>query len=153
MKVKTLRMRLVTVVLVCVMLITTMASSGITASAASWRTGKFSIYGTTSGITVRLSNTSKNAKVKIHTYGDCGWPTKHKERGCDLYVAMRRPNGSWIWGGNIYTGSWGRTMTLGCDNSVYVLTLQHPQNIHCWDFGHCCPDEWAVECTSNCYIG
>lgn len=152
MKKKSLKARLATVTMACMMAVTAMASTGLTASAATWRTGRFNGNKDTSAITVRLSNTRKKATVKIHAYGTIGWPTKHKERDCKLYVTMRNTRGGWIWGGNINTGSWGKTMNLGCDNSVYRIYLKHPYSIHCWDFGHCCPDEWAVQCTSNCSV-
>ena len=152
MRTKTLKTRLATITMACTMVVTAMTSTAMTASAATWRTGRFNGNNNTSAITVSLTNTRKNAKVKIHAYGTIGWPTKHKERDCKLYVTMRNTRGGWIWGGDINTGSRGKTMNLGCDNSVYRLYLKHPYSYRCWDVGHCCPDEWAVECTKNCSV-
>ena len=124
-------------------------------SAATWRIGCVPDRGdNTSGIVVRLTNKKKNAKVKIHTYAPTkrSFYTKEDERGCDLYVTMRDQKGRWIWGGDIKTGRWGKTLNLGNDHSVYVIYLKHKKSIHCWDFFHYCPKYYGVECTSNCSV-
>lgn len=123
------------------------------ASAATWRTGNIPSNNTnTSSINVFLTDTSKDAKIKIHGYGDLGWPTKNKERNVKLYVTMKTWNNKWIWGGSIWTGSWGKTMTLGNDHDWYKIYLKHEYSIHCWDVGHCCPDYYGIECTKNCSV-
>ena len=123
------------------------------ANAATWRTGCIpSNSQNTSDISVFLTNTNKDAKIKIHGYGNTGWPTQDKERNVKLYVTMRTWDGRWIWGGSIWTGSNGKTMKLGRDHSWYKISLRHDYNVHCWDFGHCCPKYYGIECIKNCSV-
>lgn len=125
----------------------------IPVSAASWRTGCIpSNHSNTSAISVFLTNTNKDAKIKIHGYGNLGWPTTDKERNVKLYVTMKTWDNRWIWGGTISTGSNGKTMTLGNDHSWYKIYLRHDYSIHCWDFGHCCPKYYGIECIKNCSV-
>lgn len=129
------------------------------AAAATWRTGNFpSNSRNTSAITVTLTNKSKNAYVRIHTYAAANRfegvksNPKVKERSCSVDVTMRDANGKWIWENNITTGSGGKKMKLGNDHSVYNLYLKHTYSVHCWDVGHYCPIYWGVECVSNCTV-
>ena len=127
----------------------------VPASAASWRTGCIpSNHTNTSAISVFLTNTRKDAKIKIHGYGNTGWPTQDKERNVKLYVTMKTWDNRWIWGGSIWTGSRGKTMNLGNDYSWYKIYLRHDYSIHCWDvgLGHCCPKYYGIECTKNCSV-
>lgn len=136
-----------------VLVIVVLSLIAIPASAASWRTGCIpSNSKNTSAITVTLTNKNKDAKIKIHGYGNLGWPTADKERNVKLYVTMRTKNGSWIWGGSIWTGSNGKTMNLGKNHSQYKIYLRHDYSIHCWDVGHCCPKYYGIECTKNCSV-
>lgn len=123
------------------------------ASAASWRTGCIpSNHKNTSAISVFLTNTSKDAKIKIHGYGNTDYSTQDKERNVNLYVTMKTWDNRWIWGGAISTGSAGKTMTLGHDHSWYKIYLRHDYSIRCWDFGHCCPKYYGIECVKNCSV-
>ncbi len=142
--------RLLAVALAVVSLISAFA---IPVSAASWRTGCVpSNNKDTSAISVFLTNTSKDAKIKIHGYGTTDWSAQNKERNVKLYVTMKTWDNRWIWGGSIWTGSNGKTMTLGNGQSWYKIYLRHDYSIHCWDFGHCCPKYYGIECIKNCTV-
>lgn len=142
--------RFFSMMLVLVILLSIMV---LPASAASWRTGCIpSNNGNTSAIPVLLTDTNKDAKIKIHGYGNTGWPTQDKERNVKLYVTMKTWDNRWIWGGSISTGSKGKTMTLGNDHSWYNIYLRHDYSIHCWDVGHCCPKYYGIECIKNCSV-
>ena len=141
-----------------VLVIVTMFSiTAVSASAATWRTGNIPSYNRDTGYTtVRLSSTKKDAKIKIHTYYINPLTRKSKEGNSRLYVTMRDTNGRWIWGGNIDTGSKGKTMTLGRDHSVYRIYLREVQCPGIWYYRtfntYHYPDYWGIECTKNCYI-
>ena len=146
------------VLIAFVMMIACVFELASPAVAATWRTGNFpSNNKNTSAITVTLTNKSKDAYVRIHTY-----TAKNsfealksnpatKERSCSVYVTMRDVSGNWIWGGEISSGSGGKKMKLGCDHSVYRLYLKHPYSINCYG-GHYCPIYWGVECVTNCSV-
>ena len=140
-----------------------LVGTGITASAASWRTGNFPSSGNTSAITVNLSNKSKDAYIKVHTYG---YSDYKGSSGKNVYVTMRNTNGGWIWGGSITAGSSGKKMRLGHDNAKYKIYLKH-DTASCRKnnpglyrnysndslyFRHECPTSWGIECVSNCSV-
>lgn len=128
----------------------------ISASAATWRTGNIPSYNRNTGATtVYLSSTSKDAKIKIHAYHTTALG-RSKEGNSRLYVTMRDTKGRWIWGGNIDTGSSGKTLTLGRDHSAYRIYLREVQCPGIWYYRffnpYYYPTYWGIECTRNCYI-
>lgn len=135
----------------------TVTAYSTSASAAKWRTGNIPAYNRDTGYTtVRLDNTKKNAKIKIHTYTSLFRNGKGYEGNARLYVTMRDTRGRWIWGGNIDTGSNGKTLTLGKDHSAYRIYLREVQmpGIYYYRFFNTYnyPTYWAIECTKNCHI-
>lgn len=147
-------LRLVSLVLVAV---TLMSFAAISASAAKWRTGNVPSNNRNTGYTtVRLESTKKDAKIKIHAYHTLFNNGKGYEGNSRFYVTMRDTRGRWIWGGNVDTGSWGKTLTLGRDHSAYRIYLREVQCPGIWYFRtfntYHYPDYWAIECTKNCYI-
>lgn len=138
-------------------LVTVFSIMTISASAATWRTGNIPANNRDTGYTtVRLDSTKKDAKIKIHTYYINPLTRKSKEGNSRLYVTMRDTNGRWIWGGNIDTGSSGKTLTLGKGHSAYRIYLREVQCPEIWYYRtfntYHYPDYWGIECTKNCHI-
>ena len=129
----------------------------VSASAATWRKGNIPANNRDTGYTtVWLDSTKKDAKIKIHTYYINPLTNKSKEGNSRLYVTMRDIHGRWIWGGNIDTGSNGKTMNLGRDHSAYRIALREVQCPGIWYYrvinAYHYPDYWGIECTKNCHI-
>jgi hypothetical protein len=135
-------------------LVTLLSLMAVSASAATWRTGNIpSNYRNTGYTTVRLSNTRSNAKIKIHAYYTLFPYGKGYEGNSRLYITMRDTGGRWIWGGEINTGRYGKTMNLGKDHSayrIYIREVQLPGIKYFENYYH--PTYWGIECTKNCYI-
>lgn len=136
---------------------TLLAVFAVSASAATWKTGNVPANCKDSGYTtVYLSNTSKAAKVKIHAYYTYVNGGKGYEGNSRFYVTMRSTSGKWIWGGEIDTGSSGKSMTLGKDHSAYRIYirevkmdgLSYYRVINPYHY----PSYFGIECTSNCYM-
>ena len=126
----------------------------ISASAATWRTGNIpSNYGNSGYTTVKLSSTKKDAKIKIHSYYINPTTNKSNEGNSRLYITMRNTQGGWLWGGEIDTGRYGKTMTLGKNHSayrIYIREVRLPGIKYLQNYWH--PVYWGIECTKNCYI-
>ncbi len=129
----------------------------VNASAATWKTGNVPSNSRDSGYTtVCLSNTRKAAKIKIHAYYTYVSGGKGYEGNSRFYVTMRSTSGKWIWGGEIDTGRFGKSMTLGNDHYAYRIYirevrmngLDYYRVINPYHY----PSYFAIECTSNCYI-
>lgn len=123
----------------------------VSASAASWRTGCVPSSGNSGYTTVRLSNTNKNAKIKIHSYTYLINPNNAREKSTSFHVTMRTTGGRWLWEGDITTGSRGKTLTLGRDNSAYKICIrQNSIPFGSWTLNYA--NYWGIQCVSNCYI-
>lgn len=145
---KSLISKTISIVLIIMTLATVFNS---TASAAAWRTGRVPNSGNSGYTIVRLSNNSKNAKIKIHSYTYLVNPNNAKEKSTSFHVTMRTTNGRWLWEGDITTGSKGKTLTLGCDNSAYKICIRQ-NNIPFGSYTLNWANYWGIECVSNCYI-
>lgn len=124
----------------------------MSASAATWRTGVVPSSGGNSGYTtVRLSNTNKNATIKIHSYSYLINPNNASEKSTRFHVTMRTVSGAWLWEGDIITGGSGKTMTLGCNHNAYKICLRQGYvPFGSWTLTYA--NYWGIECRSNCYI-
>ena len=123
----------------------------VSASAASWRTGKVPSSGNSGYTTVRLSNTRKSAKIKIHSYTYLLNPNNAREKSTSFHITMRTTGGRWLWEGDIKTGSNGKTLNLGCDNSAYKICIrQNNIPFGSWSLNYA--NYWGIQCVSNCYI-
>ena len=123
----------------------------MTASAATWKTGRVPSSGNTGYTTVYLSNRNKNAKIKIHSYTYLVNPNNAKERSTRFHVTMRTTSNKWLWEGDITTGAHGKTMNLGNDNYAYKICLrQNDIPFGSWSLWYA--NYWGIQCTSNCYV-
>ena len=122
-----------------------------TASAASWRTGRFDSGYTARGYTtVRLSDTRKNGYIKIYTYDMSGRSSSGK-----MHITLRTTGGKWLCE---FDTSSGTRLKLGNDHSayrVYIAVKRYPNSVKGQgdDFiniGKCV--NWGINCVSNCYI-
>lgn len=130
-----------------IIVMTLFASFGITASAASWKTGNFDAGYTAKGYTtVRLSNMKKNAYIRIYTYDMMGWKTSGK-----IHITLRDNRGRWICEFDTTSGT---KLKLGNDHSVYrvyVAKQRIKSSARDWDnLGKC--RMWAIKAETNCYI-
>ena len=123
------------------------ASFAVTASAASWQTGRFDSGYTAKGYTtVRLSNTNKAGYIKIYTYDVLG-----KKTNAEIHVTLRDNKGKWICEFDTKSGT---KLKLGNDHSLYrVYVAKKKLNSTAKDWinvGKC--SMWAINTVSNCYI-
>lgn len=140
--------KVISLILVVVTVFSTMA---ISASAAKWRTGRVPNSGNSGYTTVRLSNTNKDAKIKIHSYTYLINPNNAKEKSTSFHVTMRTTSNKWLWEGDITTGSKGKTMNLGHNNSAYKICIrQNSIPFGSWTLNYA--NYWGIECTKNCYV-
>ena len=144
---KTKTRRILSFTAAVIILITLFASFGVTASAASWKTGNFDAGYTARGYTtVRLSNVKKNAYIKIFTYDKLGWKTNGQ-----IHVTLRDNKGKWICE---FDTSSGTKLKLGNDHSiyrVYVAKKRISSTTRDWEnVGKC--QMWAINTVSNCYV-
>ena len=131
--------------------LTCLSIMSFSASAATWRTGRVPSSGNSGYTTVRLSNVKKNAKIKVHSYTYLINPNNGREKSTSFHVTMRTTGGRWLWEGNITTGSKGKTLTLGHDNSAYKICVrQNSIPFGSWTLNYA--DYWGIQCISNCYI-
>lgn len=120
------------------------------ASAATWRTGCVPKSGNSGYTTVRLNSTSKDAKIKIHSYSYLVNQNNGKEKSTSFHITMRTTSGQWLWEGDITTGSSGKTMTLGKNHSAYRIYIrQNNIPFGSWTLNYA--DYYGIECKSNCY--
>ena len=123
------------------------ASFSITASAASWQTGRFDAGYTAKGYTmVRLENTNKDAYIRIYTYDVLGFKTSGQ-----IHVTLRDYRGNWICEFDTKSGT---KLRLGNDHNVYRVYIAKKQiksTSKDWDnVGKC--QMWAINTCTNCYI-
>lgn len=143
----TRKRRVISFAAMLIIVMTLFASLGITASAASWKTGNFDAGYTAKGYTtVRLSNTKKDAYIKIYTYDVLG----HKTSG-QIHVTLRDNKGKWICEFDTTSGT---KLRLGNDHSVYrvyVAKKRISSTAKDWtNVGKC--QMWAIKAESNCFI-
>lgn len=143
--------RLVSIVMALALLVGSFGISSTKVSAATWRTGRFDTGYVAKGYTtVRLSNTRKNAYIRIYTYDSCG-----KKTSGNIHVTLRTTSGKWICEFDTKSGT---KLKLGNDHSayrVYVAKKKYPNTIKGQgdDFinvGKCY--YWGIQCVSNSYI-
>lgn len=145
------RKTIVKITSILLVVITCFSIMCISASAATWRTGKVPNSGNSGYTTVWLSNTSKNAKIKIHSYTYLINPNNASEKSTSFHVTMRTYSGRWLWEGDITTGSNGKTLNLGCNNSVYKICIrQNSIPFGSWSLNYA--NYWGIQCVSNCHI-
>lgn len=83
------RKTIVKITSILLVVITCFSIMCISASAATWRTGKVPNSGNSGYTTVWLSNTSKNANIKIHSYTYLINPNNASEKSTSFHVTMR----------------------------------------------------------------
>lgn len=125
--------------------------SALSAQAASWRTGCVNGRSNSGYTTVYLSNTKKNAKIKVHSYTYLINPNNAKEKSTSFHVTMRTTGNKWIWEGDITTGSKGKEMKLGNDHSAYKICFRQ-NDIPFGSYTLNYANYWGIQCTSNCYV-
>ena len=141
----------VKVISLALVVVTMFSILAVSASAASWRTGRVPSSGNSGYTTVYLSNTKKDAKIKIHSYTYLVNPNNAKEKSTSFHVTMRTTGNRWLWEGDITTGSKGKTMTLGNDNRAYKICIrQNSIPFGSWTLNYA--NYWGIQCTKNCYI-
>lgn len=139
------------IICAALVLVTCFSILCVSASAASWRTGCVPSSGNSGYTTVRLSNPNKDAKIKIHSYTYLINPNNAKEKSTSFHITMRTTGGRWLWEGDITTGSSGKTLKLGRDNSAYKICIrQNSIPFGSWTLNYA--NYWGIQCTSNCYI-
>ena len=148
----TLRQKLLALLLTIISVLTVFTATGISADAASWRTGRFDLGYTAKGYTtVYLSKNNKgklqNGKIKVYSYNSV---TGRKTNG-KIHILLRTTGGRWICEFNTTSGS---TLKLGNDHAAYRVYIS-AQDLHCQaknflNDGAC--GFWAIECKSNTYI-
>lgn len=144
---KTNKRRILSFTTMLIIIISVFASFAVTASAASWKTGRFDSGYTAKGYTtVRLSNTKKAGYIKIFTYDVLG-----KKTSGEMHITLRDDRGRWICEFDTKSGT---KLKLGNDHSVYRVYIvkkkisSPPKD---WiDVGKC--QTWAINTVSNCYI-
>ena len=144
---KTNKRRILSFATMLIIIISVFASFAVTASAASWQTGRFDSGYTAKGYTtVRLSNTKKAGYIKIFTYDVLG-----KKTSGEMHITLRDYRGRWIC--EFDTKS-GKKLKLGNDHSayrVYIAKKKISSPAKDWiNVGKC--QTWAINTVSNCYI-
>ena len=136
---------------ILLVLITCFSVLSISASAATWRTGRVPSSGNSGYTTVYLTNTSKKATIKIHSYAYLINPNNGREVSTRFHITMRTTGGRWLWEGDITTTSHGKSLTLGCDNRAYKICIrQNSVPFGSWTLSYA--DYWGIQCVSDCYI-
>lgn len=121
-------------------------------ASAAWKTCNFNNSHNSGYTTVKLVNTKKDGKVKIHTYncvkgnhsGKCFGSGETKAK---LKATFRTTGGAWICQFNTTSKS---TLKLGKDHSAYKIQLTVRQDLGANNFtnlGKCA--HWAIETSTN----
>lgn len=142
--------KIIAMLTVAIILITAMI---IPASAASkqYLTGRMA-SGWTSPHTVYLTNTKKDAKIKVTFYKTSvlqGLPNANKGKACSAKIRIRMTDagGHIIWEGKKSVPKSGVTLKLGHDHSYYRIQFYDAGTL-----GDNVPSYWCIECSSNCTV-
>ena len=121
------------------------------ASAATWRTGPVPSFGNSAYTTVHLDNVNEGAVIKLHAYSFLITPSNASETSASFHVTVRAANGSWVWEGDVTTGTQGEIIQLGNDYAAYMICIR----LNAPAFGAGASHNvnyWGIQCVSNCSV-
>lgn len=137
---------LIGVIIICFSMVSAFT---VSASAASWKTGKFDMNYSRKGYTnIYLTNLKKDAKITVYAYTSVNklFSKKQKESKEKFHFTLTDNRGKILYETDTYSGT---TFKLGKDHNSYRVYLSWSRKVS-ESINWVCTDSWAIKAKTNC---